>query len=89
MTDYDWIIFVKILIFFTNLCSLFPQIINESEYTRMKQKKKIMKEIYLVFKKQEKRESSRPKLMLSLMLLFNDHNWSWIFYFLVFVTSMK
>lgn len=65
--------------FFTNLCSLFPQIINESEYTRMKQKK-IMKEIYLVFKKQEKRESSRPKLMLSLMLLFNDHNWSWIFY---------
>lgn len=40
MTDYDWIIFVKILIFFTNLCSLFPQIINESEYTKMKQKEK-------------------------------------------------
>jgi hypothetical protein len=39
----------------------------------MKQKK-IMKEIYLVFneKKHEKRESSRPKLMLSLMLLFSD-----------------
>lgn len=48
MTDYDWIIFVKILIFFTNLCSLFPQIINESEYTRMKQKKNYERNLFSI-----------------------------------------
>ena len=80
MTDYDWIIFIKILIFFSQIFVRYFHKLLMNLSIREWNKKKIMKEIYLVFKKQEKRESSRPKLMLSLMLLFNDHNWSWIFY---------